>query len=61
MSTTQSRAPAAIEARGRSPLLPLRLLANRSRTGANLAMLCAGAAAATIRIRRAGLAGVNPI
>jgi len=34
---------AAIEARGRSPLLPLRLLADRSRTGANLVMLCTGA------------------
>jgi EmrB/QacA subfamily drug resistance transporter len=34
---------AAIEARGRHPLLPLRLLADRSRTGANLVMLCTGA------------------
>jgi EmrB/QacA subfamily drug resistance transporter len=35
---------AGLEARGRNPLLPLRLLADRSRTGANLAMLCVGAA-----------------
>jgi EmrB/QacA subfamily drug resistance transporter len=35
---------AVIETRGRNPLLPLRLLADRSRTGANLAMLCTGAA-----------------
>jgi EmrB/QacA subfamily drug resistance transporter len=35
---------AVIEVRGRHPLLPVRLLANRSRTGANLAMLCTGAA-----------------
>src|SRR5262245_13833600 len=35
---------AVIETRGRTPLLPLRLLADRSRTGANLAMLCTGAA-----------------
>src|SRR5215470_4713001 len=35
---------AAIEARGRNPLLPPRLLADRSRTGANLVMLCTGAA-----------------
>jgi len=34
---------AAIEARGRNPLLPLGLLADRSRTGANLVMLCTGA------------------
>jgi Major Facilitator Superfamily len=33
-----------IETRGRHPLLPLRLLADRNRTGANLAMLCTGAA-----------------
>jgi EmrB/QacA subfamily drug resistance transporter len=35
---------AVIEARGRHPLLPPRLLADRNRTGANLAMLCTGAA-----------------
>ncbi|HEX6451298.1 MAG TPA: MFS transporter [Trebonia sp.] len=35
---------AVIEFRSRSPLLPLRLLADRSRTGANLAMACTGAA-----------------
>jgi EmrB/QacA subfamily drug resistance transporter len=35
---------AVIEYRSRSPLLPLRLLADRSRTGANLAMACTGAA-----------------
>jgi EmrB/QacA subfamily drug resistance transporter len=34
---------AAIEARGRNPLLPPRLLAERSRTGANLVMLCTSA------------------
>ncbi len=34
---------AAIEAGGRNPLLPLRQLADRSRTGANLVMLCTGA------------------
>jgi len=33
-----------IEARGRHPLLRLRLLADRNRTGANLAMLGTGAA-----------------
>jgi EmrB/QacA subfamily drug resistance transporter len=32
-----------IEIRGRTPLLPLRLLTSRSRTGANLVMLCTGA------------------
>jgi EmrB/QacA subfamily drug resistance transporter len=35
---------AAIEARSRDPLLPRRLLADRSRSGANLAMLFVGAA-----------------
>jgi EmrB/QacA subfamily drug resistance transporter len=35
---------AAIEARSRNPLLPLRLLADRSRSGANLAMLFVGTA-----------------
>ncbi len=35
---------AVIEARGRNPLLPLRLLADRSRSGANLAMLLVGTA-----------------
>jgi EmrB/QacA subfamily drug resistance transporter len=35
---------AVIELRGRNRLLPLRLLTDRSRTGANLAMLCVGAA-----------------
>ena len=35
---------AVIEARGRHPLLPPRLLADRNRTGANLAMLGTGAA-----------------
>jgi MFS family permease len=35
---------AVIEARSRHPLLPLRLLRDRDRTGANLIMLCVGAA-----------------
>jgi EmrB/QacA subfamily drug resistance transporter len=35
---------AVVELRGRTPLLPAKLLANRSRTGANLVMLCTGAA-----------------
>src|SRR5712691_12053828 len=35
---------AVIETRSRHALLPLRLLANRNRTGANLIMLCVGAA-----------------
>jgi EmrB/QacA subfamily drug resistance transporter len=35
---------AAVELRGRTPLLPVKLLASRSRTGANLVMLCTGAA-----------------
>jgi EmrB/QacA subfamily drug resistance transporter len=35
---------AVFELRGRNPLLPMQLLANRSRTGANLVMLCTGAA-----------------
>jgi EmrB/QacA subfamily drug resistance transporter len=35
---------AVIEARSRSPLLPLRLLRDRDRTGANLIMLCVGTA-----------------
>jgi MFS family permease len=35
---------AAIEARSRNPLLPLRLLTDRSRSGANLAMLFVGTA-----------------
>src|SRR5260370_39564629 len=32
------------EARGQNPLLPLRLLRDRDRTGANLIMVCVGAA-----------------
>jgi hypothetical protein len=35
---------AVIEARSRRPLLPIRLLADRDRTGANLIILCVGAA-----------------
>jgi EmrB/QacA subfamily drug resistance transporter len=35
---------AVIEARSRKPLLPVHLLANRDRTGANLIMLCVGTA-----------------
>jgi EmrB/QacA subfamily drug resistance transporter len=35
---------AVVELRGRTPLLPVKLLASRSRTGANLVMLCTGAA-----------------
>jgi hypothetical protein len=31
-----------VEARSRNPLLPLRLLADRDRTGANVIMLCVG-------------------
>jgi MFS family permease len=43
-ATAALAAFAVIEVRGRHPLLPVRLLADRSRTGANLAMLCTGAA-----------------
>src|SRR6266568_3129470 len=35
---------AVIEARGKDPMLPVRLLADRDRTGANLIMLCVGTA-----------------
>ncbi len=35
---------AVIEARGKNPMLPIRLLADRDRTGANLIMLCVGTA-----------------